>query len=85
MSHAFGLPPRRDRLARSQPKCPLCGGWDVGAAGFIMHKRDCPRNPCQFCGLEVRTGERRTIYLGATAHEDCAVDFEHDRDKEQHG
>jgi hypothetical protein len=86
VSHAFGLPPRHDRIQRLKPKCPMCGGWDAGAAGFIMHKRDCPRHPCILCGLEVQATEKRTTFgePPTTAHLDCAVDFEHDRDKEQH-
>jgi len=28
-----------------RPKCPVCGGWDVGAVGLIMHRRDCPDHP----------------------------------------
>jgi hypothetical protein len=27
-------------------------------------------------------GEQRTVYHGRTAHLDCVIDFEHDRDKE---
>jgi len=45
VSHAFGLPPRSDRLQRLKRKCPECGGWDMGNVGVVMHKRDCPRNP----------------------------------------
>ena len=69
----------RSRLAR----CPLCGGVDLLSLGFIHHQPDCPRSPCQFCQLEVMPGEQRTTYHGRTAHKDCAVDFEHDRDKER--
>ena len=70
----------RSRLAR----CPLCGGVDLLSLGFIHHQPDCPRSPCQFCQQEVMPGEKRTTDHGRTAHEDCAVDFEHDRDKEAH-
>jgi hypothetical protein len=68
----------RTRLAR----CNLCDGVDLLSLGFIHHKPDCPRSPCVFCGLVIMPTERRTIHNGRTAHLDCAVDFEHDRDKE---
>ena len=68
----------RSRLAR----CPSCGGVDLLSLGFIHHQPDCPKSPCVFCGLEIHPTERRTIHNGRTAHLDCAVDFEHDRDKE---
>jgi hypothetical protein len=68
----------RSTLAR----CSFCGGVDLLSLGFIHHEPDCPRSPCQFCGNEVMFGEKRTIYHGRTAHLGCAVDFEHDRDKE---
>jgi hypothetical protein len=76
---------------RTRPKCPQCGGWDMGNIGLIHHKADCPRNPCLFCGLEIMPGEKRTMYGGGLpsrqpCHYDCLVDFEHDRDKEsRHG
>jgi hypothetical protein len=69
----------RSTLAR----CPSCGGVDLLSLGFIHHEPDCPRSPCQFCSLEVMPGERRTIFNGRTAHLDCAVDFEHDRDRDE--
>lgn len=69
----------RSTLAR----CPICGGVDLLSLGFIHHQPDCPRSPCVFCGNLVEPLERRTIHNGRTAHLDCAVDFEHDRDKEQ--
>jgi hypothetical protein len=68
----------RTTLAR----CHICGGVDLLSLGFIHHQPDCPRSPCSFCGNLVQVGEKRTIYNGRTAHLDCAVDFEHDRDKE---
>lgn len=71
----------RNTLAR----CPICGGVDLLSLGFIHHVADCPRSPCSFCGNEVMPGEKRTIFNGRTAHLDCAVDFEHDRDKELYG
>jgi len=74
------MPGQLDRLTRA--RCPACGGWDMGAVGLIHHKRDCARQPCVFCGLEVFAAEKRSLYNGATCHLDCAVDFEHDRDKE---
>jgi hypothetical protein len=69
------------RLSRA-PRCPACGGVDLLSLGFIHHEADCPRSPCQFCGVEVMPMERRTVYNGRTAHLDCAVDWEYDRDKE---
>jgi hypothetical protein len=30
---------------RKPVRCKHCGGWDVGAVGHILHKRDCPDNP----------------------------------------
>ena len=68
----------------SMARCSACGGVDLGTFGVIAHRRDCPRRPCLFCGKEVMPGEKRTLWgvLPATAHLDCAVDFEHDRDKE---
>jgi len=71
----------RTTLAR----CHICHGVDLLALGFIHHEPDCPRSPCQFCGNEVMPLEKRTVYHGRTAHLDCAVDFEHDRDKETYG
>jgi hypothetical protein len=65
------------------PKCSLCGGVDLGNFGVIQHKRDCPSYPCVFCHLEVMPGEKRTLYEGATAHYDCAADFELDRIEDQ--
>jgi hypothetical protein len=63
-------------------RCPICKGVDLLSLGFIHHEPDCPRSPCSFCGMEIYPGEPRTIYHGRTAHEQCAVDFEHDRDQE---
>jgi hypothetical protein len=77
-------PGRLDRFAGGTRlrRCPTCGGVDLLSLGFIHHKPDCPRSPCQFCVNEVRPGERRTVYNGRTAHLDCSIDFEYDRDKE---
>lgn len=74
----------RSRLAR----CPICHGADTLSLGFISHQPDCPRSPCQFCSLEVMPGEKRTIYHGRTAHEDCRIaylehlDTEHEETRE---
>ena len=70
-------------LGRStMARCSACGGVDLLSLGFIHHSPDCPRSPCQFCRNEVMFGEQRTVYHGRTAHLDCVIDFEHDRDKE---
>jgi hypothetical protein len=82
MSHAYGLPPKRVRLARSKPKCPACGGWDMGAVGFIHHAADCPRAPCSICGKEIWAGQKRTIHAGRTAHLDCSIDYMEHLDEE---
>jgi hypothetical protein len=85
MSHAYGLPPKRERLKRETPKCPECGGWDVGAVGFVHHRSTCSRNPfnrfCSICGLELLAGERRAAGP-PPRHLDCAVDLEAHLDEE---
>jgi hypothetical protein len=70
----------RSRLAR----CSICTGVDLLSLGFNHHYPDCPKAPCQFCQNLVEPGERRIVFNGRNAHESCAVDFEHDRDKESH-
>jgi hypothetical protein len=64
------------RVARD--RCSSCGGWDVGAAGFIHHAADCPRNPCFFCGRSISPGEKRSTCGPAKrpCHLDCLVDSE---------
>jgi hypothetical protein len=70
------MPGYLDRITRV--RCPLCAGWDMGSAGLIHHKHDCPRSPCIFCSLEVMPGEKRTLHNGFTVHYDCLADFELD-------
>lgn len=72
-------PNRVDRVTR--PICPQCGGWDMGNVGLVHHKASCPRNPCQFCGLEIQPGEKRSTIgtLKHPVHYDCLAEFELDR------
>jgi hypothetical protein len=67
----------RTRLAR----CNLCDGVDLLSLGFIHHKPDCPRSPCQFCGNVVEPLQKREVYNGRTAHLDCRIDYEHEEDR----
>jgi hypothetical protein len=69
----------RSRLAR----CSICGGVDLLSLGFIHHEPDCPRAPCQFCQNLTEPGQKRIVFNGRNAHLGCAVDFEHDRDKDE--
>jgi hypothetical protein len=66
-------------------RCRECGGWDIGAIGFIHHKATCSRNPfnrfCGICGLELLAGERRAPGP-PPRHLDCAIDLEAHLDEE---
>jgi ribosomal protein L24E len=44
-------------------------------------------NTCVFCSLPILPGEKRLPMASGDrfCHMDCAVDFEHDRDKETYG
>ena len=79
------MPGYLDRFAgtRRTIRCHICGGVDLLSLGFIHHEPSCVKSPCVFCGNLVEPGEERTIHNGRTAHLGCAVDFEHDRDKER--
>lgn len=74
------MPGRLEGIAPRWAKCSICGGVDLLSIGFIHHRAECPRSPCQFCGLVILPGETRETFHGRTAHLDCRIDWEHEED-----